>query len=71
MNVNANLFKNILYTWDLRREAKTEWKQPKNRKTAIEEGDEVYLAESKMNYLLGVFPKEEEGSVLETAVHSP
>lgn len=53
MNVNAYLFKNILYKWELRREAKRMKKIPKdnNNKIAIEDGDKVYLAESKMNYL--------------------
>lgn len=62
INMNANPFKNIffLYNKNLRRvsiKSKKKSKPPPQQKIAIEDRIKVYLAESKMNYLLEYSPK--------------
>lgn len=71
MNMNANPLKNILCTWDLKREAKTQWKENKDEKTSYWGRGWGLLSWEQNELFAWVFPREEEGSILKTAMHSP
>lgn len=58
------------FSWHKDQEERQRQLREEKAKLAVEEGDEVYLGESKMN-ISYVFPEEGKGSILETIVNSP